>query len=73
MDPILRGMLIGAICGGLGVVLIGLVMPQKKCPDCGEPLPKFRKPKNARQMFLGGWTCAKCGIEIDRRGKKRSA
>jgi ssDNA-binding Zn-finger/Zn-ribbon topoisomerase 1 len=63
--------LFGAIAGGLGVLVYALIVPAKKCPDCGTPLPKFRKPANKQQAMWGGWTCPKCGIDIDRKGKKR--
>jgi hypothetical protein len=65
----LSGMVIGGVAGGLGVLLVGLLSPQKKCPRCGEPLPKFRAPQSGRQAMWGGWTCGKCGQEIDRRGR----
>ncbi len=71
------GLIVGAIAGlfaglfaGLVVLVIGLLMPRRKCPDCGEPFPRFRKPANRRQTLWGGGTCAKCGCEVDRRGRK---
>jgi hypothetical protein len=67
------GAIMGAIAGlsaGLIVLVIGLLMPRRKCPDCGEPFPMFRKPANSRQALWGGATCAKCGCEVDRRGRK---
>jgi hypothetical protein len=39
------------------------------CPTCGTKQPALRKPASLRQTFLGGWTCANCGTEIDRNGK----
>jgi hypothetical protein len=39
------------------------------CPKCGTRQPTWRKPNSFRQTLLGGWTCANCGTEIDRRGK----
>jgi hypothetical protein len=41
-----------------------------RCPECGEALPSVRVPTNRRQMLWGGWTCKKCGCEIDKTGKK---
>ena len=38
------------------------------CPRCGENLSKMRGPKNANQTLWGGYTCAKCGCEIDKWG-----
>jgi hypothetical protein len=70
MDPWLAGGIFGGISGGLAVLLLALAMPRRKCPDCGEPFPRFRKPANRRQALWGGGTCAKCGCEVDRRGRK---
>ncbi|MBL8922908.1 MAG: hypothetical protein JNJ54_28930 [Myxococcaceae bacterium] len=42
------------------------------CPKCGTPLPAVRVPKNFRQALWGGWTCAKCGVELDKWGRPRS-
>jgi tRNA A-37 threonylcarbamoyl transferase component Bud32 len=47
-----------------------LFLPQKNCPECGNPLPKYRIPENKRQVFWGGWTCPYCGCEVDSKGKK---
>ena len=43
------------------------------CPECGEAFPRIRKPANKRQAMWGGWTCAKCGTECDKYGKKIDA
>jgi hypothetical protein len=59
----------GGIVGGLAVLLIGLLRPVPQCPECGEQLPKVRKPANRRQMLWGGWTCPNCGCEVDRKGR----
>jgi hypothetical protein len=59
--------LVGALAGGVGVLLVGLLTPRKKCPRCGNPLPKVRMPSSGSQAMSGGWTCSKCGCEIDRR------
>lgn len=64
------GILIGGLFGAIGILLLGLVLPRRKCPECGEPLSRFRKPTNARQALWGGWSCPKCGCEVDRRGRK---
>src|SRR5262249_32802827 len=74
MEPWLRGALIGAIvgaiAGGLAVVLMVLLAPKRKCPDCGETLPRFRQPANRRQSLWGGWTCPRCGCEVGRKGRR---
>ena len=59
-----------ALIGGLGVPIIALLMPRRKCPNCGELFPRFRKPANRSQALWGGSTCAKCGCEVDWRGRK---
>ena len=38
------------------------------CPKCKTKLPLFRTPTNLNQMLMGGWTCPKCGCEVDRKG-----
>jgi hypothetical protein len=39
------------------------------CPRCGATAPPIRKPTSLRQALWGGWTCNKCGCEIDKWGK----
>jgi hypothetical protein len=62
--------IVGIIVAPLAVIVLVLVLPQKKCPECGAPLPKLRRPTNFRQFLRGGWTCRKCGCQVDRRGRK---
>jgi hypothetical protein len=69
-ESVIWGGIIGGIVGGLAVVLAAMFGPRRKCPDCGDPLPKTRKPANRKQMLWGGWTCPKCGCEVDRKGRK---
>lgn len=45
-------------------------MPIPNCPSCGNTLPCVRVPSSFSQIMWGGWTCPKCGCEIDRKGKK---
>jgi hypothetical protein len=61
---------IGAVAGCLGVLVWGVLAKQKKCPDCSEVLPRFRIASSTKQALKGGWSCGKCGCEIDRQGKK---
>lgn len=73
MDSVIKGLIIGIISGvvaGLLILLWALIQPQKNCPQCGKPFPKFRKPKTRRQRLWGGWTCPNCGCEVDRKGRK---
>lgn len=39
------------------------------CPECGEPAPVVRMPKNWRQTLWGGCTCANCQTEYDKWGE----
>ena len=39
------------------------------CPKCGTPVPGVRTPTSLRQALWGGWTCAECGTEMDRKGE----
>lgn len=43
------------------------------CARCGAEQPAVRRPANAQQALWGGYTCAKCGAELDRRGRVRAA
>jgi hypothetical protein len=43
------------------------------CARCGGELPAVRRPANFKQAMLGGYTCTKCGAELDARGRERAA
>lgn len=34
------------------------------CPQCGQ----LQIKKSLRQVFRGGWTCTRCGCEMDKYG-----
>jgi predicted amidophosphoribosyltransferase len=57
----------GVICA---VVIVASLLgkhffsPEKKCPDCGEPLPRLPV------AILGGCACRRCGCEVDIQGRK---
>jgi hypothetical protein len=68
MNALTSPAVIGGIAGGIAVIIIALLQKVRICPKCKTPLPKFRKPANSHQMLWGGWTCQKCGSEIDRKG-----
>ncbi len=63
----------------LGIVLVaigtvtknrwGVNLESVNCPVCGSPIPRVRQPKSFTQSLWGGWTCAKCGCEIDKWGR----
>jgi hypothetical protein len=46
----------------------GINSEQVNCPRCHAPVPGVRKPKSRREMLWGGWTCDKCGCEMDKWG-----
>jgi len=48
----------------------GMNLKEVRCPNCAEKMPKVRKPANRRQTLWGGWTCNKCGTEMDKYGLK---
>ncbi len=39
------------------------------CKECGTPAPPVRVPASWRQMLWGGWTCSRCGLELDKWGE----
>lgn len=43
------------------------------CPRCQNPLPRVRIPRTREQAKWGGWTCKKCGCEVDKHGKEIAA
>ena len=40
---------------------MGLDFDQTSCPNCGQELPRVRRPANLRQTLWGGWTCSSRG------------
>ena len=67
MILIIMGAAIGAV---IFVLILALLQPRRKCPECGAYLPKFRKPQSKEQALRGGTTCLNCGCEVDRKGEK---
>ena len=47
----------------------GFVPISYDCPLCGTRTPPVRIPRSWRQFLWGGWTCRKCGCEMDGHGK----
>ena len=65
--------IVGGLTGGAVVLVIGLLQPQRVCPECRTPLPRFRRPTGLRQLLLSGWTCPACATEVNGRGQKIAA
>jgi ribosomal protein L37AE/L43A len=55
-------------------LIVGLAIAEARerrptfCPKCKTLLPFTRIPTSLHQLFLGGWTCQKCGAEVDKKG-----
>jgi PHP family Zn ribbon phosphoesterase len=66
MDDFLAFMLI------IGAFIIGMVLGSGKKPICPKCKTQFELGKSKRTpkqiWWSGGWTCQKCGAEIDRKG-----
>ena len=52
------------------MVIFGLFRRPCNCPECGERLSPLQNPfkKTRRQWLFGGYTCGKCGCEVDLEG-----
>ena len=48
---------------------LGFNLKRTVCPACGTQAPIIRKPRSFKQAMWGGWTCTKCGQEIDKWGR----
>ena len=60
---------------GVGILTMnrtGINFRAPNCPQCGTKLPTFRKPASVKQAMWGGWTCASCGCETDKWGRRRA-
>ena len=51
----------------------GINLMPVACPSCGTMMPRTRMPSSSRQAIWGGFTCPKCGCEMDKWGRRRSA
>ena len=68
-------LLVGGLLVAFGTVTKnqwGINTKPVNCPACGCPVPKVRQPKSIRQAHWGGWTCEKCGCEMDKWGRLTS-
>lgn len=48
----------------------GINLQSVTCPCCHDAVQLVRKPKSLRQALWGGWTCGKCGHEMDKWGRR---
>jgi hypothetical protein len=46
----------------------GFQFTSVKCPKCEETVPYLRTPSSMKQELWGGWTCKRCGTEMDKFG-----
>ena len=56
--------ILGGLLGGCFVLIYTYAKPKRKCPYCGNSLPRWRIPENSKQLYWGGWTCENCGREV---------
>lgn len=61
------GIFAGVIGGILGPLLFVLLMPRKKCPDCGALLSRLRNCWDTPQVVRRCSVCA-CGVDV--KGRK---
>ncbi len=76
MGILVTGAILGFLSGiavGLAFLVYALLRKPRLCPRCGTPAPRFRQPANRRQMVWGGWTCSRCGCEVDSHGREEPA
>jgi hypothetical protein len=65
-------LLLGILLVAIGTVRKngwGINLEPVNCPACGSPMPRVRQLKSRKQALWGGWTCAKCGCEMDKWGR----
>jgi len=77
-DKLISGLIVMAVVIVLALVFFrvkfgpdGGINPFRvRCPNCRAKMPYIRLPLNERQEMWGGWTCFKCGTEMDKWGRK---
>jgi hypothetical protein len=70
--------LFGLLLMGLVLVIYGTTVRNRwgintdsvSCPHCLAALTRVRTPKSPQQALWGGYTCGKCGTEIDKWGRE---
>ncbi len=66
-------LLVGMLLVGYGTLVRngwGVNLKPVSCPCCNSVMPRKREPKSQRQKLWGGWTCEKCGCEMDKWGRQ---
>ena len=76
--PLIIGISIAAVTGLVTARILrrfwpktghwGINPTRPVCHHCQTPAPQIRKPANRRQFLWGGWTCPRCGHELDKYG-----
>jgi hypothetical protein len=64
--------LLGILFVAFGTVAMnrwGINPKSVNCPAYGSPTPQVRQPKSWRRVLWGGWTCERCGSEMDNWGR----
>jgi hypothetical protein len=51
----------------------GLNFQRVLCPNCGAEMPRVRAPGSVTQALWGGYTCSKCGCQVDKWGRRLAA
>ena len=54
-------------------VTLGPFGRNSRCSRCDRSIPFFSRRRSVRELVFGGWTCPKCGSEIDQLGIVRLA
>ena len=67
VSVVVAGIVVGIVALGVGWQLG--TFKAVPCPQCGQRMPPFRKPRGLHQLLWGGWTCPNCRCRVDRRGK----
>jgi len=71
------GLMVGFVAAGIAFLAWGTTrknnwgvnFKRAVCPACGTRAPVVRMPASLKQAMWGGWTCAKCGQEVDKWGR----
>jgi hypothetical protein len=64
---LLIGILVGVVGGILGPFCLILLMPRKRCPDCGKHLTRMRNCWHTPGVMR---RCPTCGCGVDAKGRK---